>query len=273
MNLSASNREPQKLPLFPLNLLTRLGPLALVRGVRIRYFLRFVPSPKRFLDACCGRGTASFFLAQLGLSGMAVDFSPEAISEASRLLAPFPSIEVRQADINSIEPQGNFDIAVSWEMLEHIEDDAAALESIRGNLKMGGHLLLSVPCCRTLLSIWDEYAGHLRRYEVDELVQLLSRTGYQVILFQSGLTAWYFAVFPIAKMLARMRKSSWDQKTANEMTKKSGIRLLSRFTIFDKPLKLFLNVTLLPFFLALEAISARSLSRGYSYHVLAQRVR
>jgi len=125
---------------------------------------------------------------------------------------------------------------------------------------------------RTLWSILDDYAGHLRRYEADELVELLSRTGYQVILFQSGLTAWHFAVFPIAKMLAGMRKSSWEQKTANEMTKKSGIRFLSRWIIFDKTLKLFLNVTLLPFFLALEAIFARSL-RGYSYHVLARRVR
>ena len=35
-----------------------------------------------------------------------------------------------------------------------------------------------------------------------------------------------------------------------------GIRLSSRFTIFDRPLKLFINITLLPFFLALEAISA-----------------
>ena len=152
---SRSHDREQKLPLLPLNLLTRLGPLALVRGARIRYFLRFVPSPKTFLDAGCGRGTASFFLAHLGLSGMAVDFSTEAISEASRLLAPFPSIEVRQADINSIDQQSNFDIAVSWEMLEHIEDDAAALESIRGNLTDGWPPTFICP----LLSLPMEYLG------------------------------------------------------------------------------------------------------------------
>lgn len=108
---SKSHNREQKLPFLPLNLLTKLGPVALVICMRIRYFLRFVPFPKRFLDVGCGRGTASLFLTQLGLSGVAVDFSPEAISEASRRLAPFPSIEVRQADINSIEHRA---ISTSW---------------------------------------------------------------------------------------------------------------------------------------------------------------
>lgn len=231
-----------------------------------------MPSPKRFLDAGCGRGARSLYLAQLGLSGMAVDFSQEAISEASRLLEPFPSVEVCQANINSIE-QDDFDIVVFLEVLEHIEDDAAALESIREKLMMGGHLILSVPARRCLWDIWDEYAGHLRRYEADELVQLLSRTGYKVISFQSGATVWRFILRPIANMLAWMRKSSWKQRTAVELTKKSATRLLSRFTIFDKSLKLLLNVTLFPFFLALEAMFARTFSVGHNYYVLAQRVR
>jgi 2-polyprenyl-3-methyl-5-hydroxy-6-metoxy-1,4-benzoquinol methylase len=271
--VSPTSHREQKCLFLILNLMTKLGPLTLVRCARIGFFLRFVPSPKRFLDAGCGTGTTSFFLAKLGLGGMAVDFSPESISEASRLLAPFPSIEVRQADINSIVSQGNFDIVIFWEVLEHIGDDAGALENIRANLKMGGHLILSVPCRRSLWNIWDEYAGHLRRYEADELVQLLFRTGYQVISFQSGLTAWHFTLLPMAKMLAWMRKDSWKRKPPIEMTKKSGISSLYLHTIFDKPLKLFLNVTLLPFFLALEAIFARNLSFAYSYHVLARKVR
>lgn len=271
--LSSLSYGERKLPFFPQNVLTKLGPLALVRGARIRNFLQFVQSPERFLDAGCGRGTTSFFLATLGLSGMAVDFSAESISEAARLLAPFTSVEVRQADISSVESQDNFDIVILWEVLEHIDDDAATLENIRESLKMGGHLLLSVPCRRSLWNIWDEYVGHLRRYEADELIQLLFSTGYQVISFQSGLTAWYFILLPIAKMVARMRKSSWSRKPAIERTKKSGIRSLYLCTKFDKPLKLFLNVTVLPFFLALEAIFAQVLSVAYSYHVLARKVR
>ena len=269
---STSHRE-QKFLFRILNLMTKLGPLALVRCARIRFFLRFVPSPERFLDAGCGTGTTSFFLAKLGLGGMAVDFSPESISEASHLLAPFPSIEVRQADIHSIESQGNFDIVIFWEVLEHIGDDAAALENIRGNLKMGGHLILSVPCRLSLWNIWDEYVGHLRRYEADELVQLLFRAGFQIVSFQSGLTAWRFILLSMAKMLAWMRKSSWKQKPAIEMTRKSGIRSLCLHTMFDRPLKILLNVTILPFFLALEAIFAKNLSLAYSYHVLARKVR
>jgi len=38
-------------------------------------------------------------------------------------------------------------------------------------------------------------------------------------------------------------------------------------------LKLLLNVTILPFFLALEAIFAKNLSLAYSYDVRARKVR
>ncbi len=149
----------------------------------------------------------------------------------------------------------------------------AAVENIRGNLKTGGHLILSVPCRRSLWNIWDEYVGHLRHYEADETVQLLFRMGFQVISLQSGLTAWHLILLPMAKMLAWMRKSSWKLKPPIEMTKKCGIRCSCFCTIFDRPFKLFLNVTILPFFLALEAIFAKNLSLAYSYHILARKVR
>lgn len=271
MTISNKLNRAQKRAFMYLSLLTILGPWVLVRCIRMCYFLRFVPSPKRFMDAGCGRGIASYFFARLGLRGLAVDTSSTSFSEASHLLAPIKSVELRIADINTIK-EDNFDIVFLWQVLEHVEDDATLLENIRRNLKMKGHLLLSVPGRRSLWDTWDEYSGHIRRYEVEELIKLLSRTGYQVISLQSGLIALHYILLPIDKMLLRVRKISWKKKTAAERTKESGAGFLSNHTTFSKLLRLILNLTLLPFFLLLEAIFARTLF-GPSYLVLARRVK
>jgi hypothetical protein len=38
----------KELPFFPLRLLTKLGPIALVRCARIRYLMKFIPAPEKF---------------------------------------------------------------------------------------------------------------------------------------------------------------------------------------------------------------------------------
>jgi 2-polyprenyl-3-methyl-5-hydroxy-6-metoxy-1,4-benzoquinol methylase len=165
-------------------------------------------------------------------------------------------------------------MVVLWEVLEHIENDEATLKSIREKLRDDGHLLLSVPCRRSQWSIWDEFAGHLRCYEEKELHDLLSSSGYEVVSLFNGLTAWYFTMLPIGKLIAFRNRKGWEHKTKTEMTKKSGVRLLMLSPILVRPLKVILNRMLLPFFLVLEATFAHNLSYGgYSYQVLARKLR
>ena len=74
-----------------------------------------------------------------------------------------------------------FDMVCAFEVLEHIEDDAAALEEWRSHVRVGGHLLLSVPAWQHMSGPSDVLAGRHRRYSPDELDALLRAAGFEPV--------------------------------------------------------------------------------------------
>jgi hypothetical protein len=70
---------------------------------------------------------------------------------------------------------------ICGEVLEHIEDDAAALQRIWELLSSNGQLLLSVPHRRDYWGPEDVWAGHQRRYEKDELHRKLEAAGFSIV--------------------------------------------------------------------------------------------
>jgi SAM-dependent methyltransferase len=65
-------------------------------------------------------------------------------------------------------------------VLEHIEDDGAALTGIRAVLRPGGRLLIFVPAMSWLMSDFDRLVGHFRRYHKRPLVELIKGAGFEV---------------------------------------------------------------------------------------------
>lgn len=74
-----------------------------------------------------------------------------------------------------------YDSVVLVNVLEHIEDDAAALEGFYRILKPGGHLLLFVPALKFLYSDLDALVGHFRRYQRPELNERTADAGFDII--------------------------------------------------------------------------------------------
>lgn len=66
-------------------------------------------------------------------------------------------------------------------VLEHIEDDAAALDGLFRILKPGGHLLLFVPALKFLYSNLDAAVGHFRRYQRPQLNARVSDAGFNIV--------------------------------------------------------------------------------------------
>ena len=78
------------------------------------------------------------------------------------------------------EKRDFYDVVYSINVLEHIEDDRAVLDEIRGILKPGGILVLWVPAFQILYSSFDRRVGHLRRYSRKGLKKKVAESGYDI---------------------------------------------------------------------------------------------
>ena len=77
-------------------------------------------------------------------------------------------------------PDGAVDYVFTLNVLEHIEDDRAALADIYRVLKPGGRLFVYVPAFMALFSSMDRHVGHVRRYRLPEMVDRVEGAGFRV---------------------------------------------------------------------------------------------
>ena len=89
------------------------------------------------------------------------------------------------------------DTVVLVNVLEHIEDDRAALAHIFRILKPGGHLLIFVPALGFLMSKFDLMLGHFRRYHRRDLMGKVTESGGEVLVCRyfdlAGIIPWWVA--------------------------------------------------------------------------------
>ncbi|WP_161625014.1 class I SAM-dependent methyltransferase [Paramagnetospirillum caucaseum] len=75
----------------------------------------------------------------------------------------------------------SLDTVVMINVLEHIEDDLAVVNSIRQALRPGGKLVIFVPAMMFLFSELDRFYGHFRRYQRPGLAELMEKAGMTVL--------------------------------------------------------------------------------------------
>src|SRR5215210_3389619 len=78
-------------------------------------------------------------------------------------------------------PDGCAAVVTLMDVLEHLDDDAAALREIIRLTRPGGLLVLTVPALRWLWSDWDVGLHHRRRYHRADLLDLVRRPGVEVL--------------------------------------------------------------------------------------------
>lgn len=128
-------------------------------------------------------------------SGMLVDFGAGvgtfalAVRERGREVAciepdPLQLAAIIKLDLTGVAALGQLECEVpyiySLNVLEHIEDDNAAIAEIAQKLKPGGRLLLYVPAFPLLYGPMDKLVGHVRRYKRDELARKVAGQGLKV---------------------------------------------------------------------------------------------
>jgi SAM-dependent methyltransferase len=89
---------------------------------------------------------------------------------------------VSMADVTAL-PYGDeaFDTVIAIDVLEHIDDDGAALREIHRVAKPGGTLIVTVPAFQMLWSRRDVDHHHKRRYRVSGIRKRLRDGGFEVL--------------------------------------------------------------------------------------------
>jgi SAM-dependent methyltransferase len=123
------------------------------------------------LDVGTSTGTNLRMLRELGFRNVVgVDNSPDAI----RFCAEKGLGSVRLGDVCALPfPDQSFDLILATDIIEHVDDDAAALKELRRVLRPAGMLLLSVPTFEMLWGLQDDVSHHRRRYTMPQLVSKL----------------------------------------------------------------------------------------------------
>jgi len=152
-----------------------------------------LPAGARILDAGCGSGRNMLELAHHGavtgveLSSMSVELARNRgvgeVIEGSILDMPF-------AD-------DSFDLAVTLDVIEHLEDDLGALRELRRVVAPGGALLVTVPAYQWLWSGHDEINHHHRRYTRRSLHEVAERAGWR----EERTTYFNSLLLPVAILL------------------------------------------------------------------------
>jgi SAM-dependent methyltransferase len=122
-------------------------------------------------------------------------------------------------------PDRQFDLVCAFEVLEHIENDRAALHAWARLVRPGGWLLLSVPAGQDRYGPWDELVGHLRRYEPSGLAELLTEAGFAHVRIRRYGFPLGYALEPARNVVARRRLARSPGQTITERTAASGRQL------------------------------------------------
>jgi SAM-dependent methyltransferase len=169
-----------------------------------------LPPPARtaILDAGCGSGRTLDDLSRYG-SARGMELNPLGV-EATRRRGH----EVREGALEAI-PYGDasFDLVTCLDVIEHTDDDRAALGELRRVTKPGGRLVVTVPAHPRLWSRHDEVNGHRRRYTRRSLSAAAADSGWRI----ERMTGFNVAYLGPAAAVRIARRGAPDQDGTSEL--------------------------------------------------------
>ncbi|MFC7529135.1 class I SAM-dependent methyltransferase [Actinoplanes sp. GCM10030250] len=110
----------------------------------------------------------------------ATEADPDRLVLLKERMADHPNIDVKQMLLPSPEANGEYSAAVSYNVLEHIEDHVGALSSMKDLVRPGGRVIIIVPAFMFAMSQVDIATGHIRRYTKKTLSAAFIEAGLEI---------------------------------------------------------------------------------------------
>ncbi|MBE9005134.1 class I SAM-dependent methyltransferase [Fortiea sp. LEGE XX443] len=160
-----------------------------------------LPKNAQILEAGCGTGGNLTMLARYGqVSAMELD------ETACQLANERLVTTVKLGSLpDKIPFTSQYDLIVILDVLEHLDDDLAALQALSARLNPNSWLLITVPAYQFLWSYHDEINHHKRRYTLKNLKRVVRQAGYTVRC-GSYFNTWLFPLVAGVRLLKKLFK-------------------------------------------------------------------
>jgi SAM-dependent methyltransferase len=178
------------------------GPLGVNSRIRNGHVLNLIQKLNltgalTILDAGCGLGYSSFWLAQNNSNYQirAIDTDHKAIVEGGVIARQMglTNISFEALDLTQLREEQKYDLIYSMDVLEHIPDDLAALNVLRRSIKPTGWLILHLPKkyseCKRYLPGFESFEtkDHVREeYTCEEIRSKLEKAHFQPVYLKYG---------------------------------------------------------------------------------------
>ena len=139
----------------------------------------------------CGNGVLQRLMEdQYNIPVVGFELNETCLKKNLSRISPIYCYDIHQ---RSEELRAHFDVLLLFDVLEHIEDESAFLDSIKYHLTDSGRLVVNVPAHQFLFSEYDRAAGHYRRYTIHSLTNAVERVGLKI----HSLTYWGMPLVPL----------------------------------------------------------------------------
>jgi len=174
------------------------------------------------LEVGCGDGYGLKILAPCCDSYVGLDKFPTDIDAD---FAKANNITFHQMEIPPLEglADNSFDFVVSFQVIEHIEDDEAYVREIHRVLKPGGKMMVTTP---NILMSLTRNPWHVREYLTKELHDLCAK---------------YFSSVQMEGLFGNQKISTYYEKN------KESVQKITRFDVFDLQHKLPRQLLQIPY--------------------------
>ncbi len=163
------------------------------------------PQPLILCDIGCGTGATMKQLLPFGRV-IGIDLSPLALGCClQRKLTGLMKARAENLPLRA----DSIDVMVATDILEHLEDDIAALREFHRVLKPGGFAVITVPAFGQLWSEHDLALMHHRRYTAPQLAARCAEAGFNVT--RTSYALWLLFPFAVITRLLRRKDAETPQ--------------------------------------------------------------